>query len=208
NSIYHSLQVSAVRRFSGGVSLPGAYTFSKIIDKTATPINSYADNRIERGMSSFDRTHIFLGSYVWELPPALRARGWRRQARHGWQISGITSLQSGNPLTPGISGDRAGTGGGGQRPNLTGPVTRLITLARWFNTDAFAVPALGAFGNAGRALVRGPGINDWDVSFSKRTELREKMALQFRAEFFNLFNHAQFSAVRTPVRSPPFCQLG
>src|SRR5262249_6927292 len=82
NSIYHSLQVSAVRRFSGGFSLQGSYTFSKIIDNTATPINSYADNRIERGMSSFDRTHIFVGSYVWELPLALRAQGWRRQALH------------------------------------------------------------------------------------------------------------------------------
>ncbi|MBI3693343.1 MAG: TonB-dependent receptor [Acidobacteria bacterium] len=207
NSIYHSLQVSAVRRFSGGFSLQGSYTFSKIIDNTAAPINSYAADRLERSMSGFDRTHIFVGSYVWELPLARKAQGWQRKALHGWQISGITNFQSGNPITPGVSGDRAGTGGGGQRPNLIGAVTRIMTLARWFNTDAFALPALGTFGNAGRALVRGPGINDWDVSFSKRTELKENVSLQFRAEFFNLFNHAQFSGVGATVGSATFGQV-
>ena len=158
-------------------------------------------------MSGFDRTHIFVGSYIWELPLARKAQGWQRKALHGWQVSGITSFQSGNPITPGISGDRAGTGGGGQRPNLVGPVTRLMTLARWFNTEAFSVPALGTFGSAGRSLVRGPGINDWDVSFSKRTELKENVSLQFRAEFFNLFNHAQFSGVGGTVASATFGQV-
>ena len=90
---------------------------------------------------------------------------------------------------------------------MLGPITRVMTLARWFNTDVFSVPALGAFGNAGRSLVRGPGVNDWDVSFSKRTELKENVTLQFRAEFFNFFNHAQFSGVGGTVGSATFGQV-
>jgi len=207
NSVYHSLQVSGVRRFSAGFAVQGSYTFSKIIDNTSTPVNSYASDRQERGLSSFDRTHIFVGSYIWELPLGRKARGWQRKALNGWQVSGITNFQSGNPLTPGISGDRAGTGGGGQRPNVLGPITRVMTLAQWFNTDVFSVPALGAFGNAGRSLVRGPGVNDWDVGFSKRTELKENVTLQFRGEFFNFFNHAQFSGVGGTVGSATFGQV-
>ncbi|HWB98925.1 MAG TPA: hypothetical protein VG672_19585, partial [Bryobacteraceae bacterium] len=98
-------------------------------------------------------------------------------------------------------------GGGTQRPNLTGPVTRQETLAAWFNTNVFAIPALGTFGNAGRSLVRGPGINNWDLSFSKRTTIRENIMLQFRGEFFNLFNHTQYSGVATTVGAATFGQV-
>jgi hypothetical protein len=125
----------------------------------------------------------------------------------GWEISGIVSFQSGNPLTITIPGDRAGTGGSGQRPNVLGPVERLATLSQWFTTSVFALPALGTFGSAGRSLVRAPGINDWDVSFIKKTQLRERIALQFRAEFFNLFNHTQFSGVGTGFGSGTFGQV-
>jgi hypothetical protein len=125
----------------------------------------------------------------------------------GWEVSGIVTFQSGNPLTITIPGDRAGTGAGGQRPNLTGPVERIKSIAQWFTTTAFALPALGTFGNAGRGLVRGPGINDWDVSFIKKTQLRERVALQFRAEFFNLFNHTQFSGVGAGFGSGTFGQV-
>jgi hypothetical protein len=82
-----------------------------------------------------------------------------------------------------------------------------MTLSKWFTTTAFALPALGTFGNAGRSLVRAPGINDWDVSFIKKTQLRERVALQFRAEFFNLFNHSQFSGVGTGLGSATFGQV-
>ena len=84
---------------------------------------------------------------------------------------------------------------------------RLKTISQWFTTTAFALPALGTFGSAGRSLVRGPGINDWDVSFIKKTQLRERVALQFRAEFFNLFNHTQFSGVGTGFGSATFGQV-
>jgi hypothetical protein len=207
NSIYHSLQTSLVRRMAGGLTFQGAYTYSRTIDNAVTPMSVYADSRLERAVSSFDRTHVLTASWVWDLPFAKATQGLTRKVFDGWQISGIASFHSGNPLTIGISGDRAGVGTGGQRPNVVGEATRLKTLARWFNTDAFAIPAQGAFGNAGRSLVRGPGINNWDISFAKRTPLRENVVLQFRAEFFNLFNHSQFAGVGTTVGAGTFGQV-
>lgn len=207
DSIYHSMQTSLVRRFSRGISFQGSYTFSKTLDNTITPVNAYASNRADRGLSGFDRTHVLTMSYVWELPFARGLQGPARKLLDGWQVSGINRFESGNPITVGISGDRAGVGTGGQRPDLVGAVNREKTLARWFTTEAFAVPAIGTFGNAGRGLVRGPGINNWDLSFSKRTALREGMSLQFRAEFFNLFNHAQFAGVGVTVGAGTFGQV-
>ncbi|MBL8293602.1 MAG: TonB-dependent receptor [Bryobacterales bacterium] len=208
NSIYHSMQVSATRRLSKGFAFQGSYTFSRSIDNNVTPINSYADNRMERALSSFDRTHILALSYVYELPFFRDASSaLARRVLGGWQISGINRFESGLPLTVSIPGDRAGVGGGGQRPDLIGAVTMDRTLARWFNTGAFANPALGTFGSAGRSLVRAPGINNWDVSFIKATQLKERMALQFRAEFFNLFNHTQWAGVNTSFGAAAFGQV-
>ena len=196
-----------VRRLSSGISFQGSYTFSRSIDNALTPVNSYWNHRLDRGLSGFDRTHVAVMSYIWELPFFQNGTGWTRRAFGGWQFSGITRVESGNPLTIGIAGDRAGTGAGGQRPNTTGPIERHLTLERWFATAPFALPALGTFGTAGRGLVRGPGIHNWDMSFSKRTLLRENLSLQFRAEFFNIWNHTQWSGVGTTVGAGTFGQV-
>jgi hypothetical protein len=100
-----------------------------------------------------------------------------------WQLSGISRFESGTPLTVTIPADRAGVGGGAQRPDVVAPLTLEKTLARWFSTASFANPALGTFGSAGRSLFRGPGINIWDVSFIKKTDITERVAPQFRASF-------------------------
>jgi hypothetical protein len=207
NSLYNSLQVSVVRRFARGLSVQSAYTFSKTMDDNVTPMNSYDSKRPEWGLSSFDRTHVSVSSFVWDVPFGPRNTAWQRRVFEGWAISGIVSFQSGNPLTMTIPSDRAGTGGSGQRPDVTGEVERLKTLSQWFTTTAFALPALGTFGNAGRGLVRAPGINNFDVSFIKKTAFTERVNLQFRAEFFNLFNHSQFSGVGTGFGSGTFGQV-
>ncbi|MBL8211117.1 MAG: TonB-dependent receptor [Bryobacterales bacterium] len=207
NSVYHSLQASATRRFSRGFSLQGSYTWSKSLDNNVTPLNSYADSRMERALSAFDRTHVLVLSYVYELPFLKSNTGFAGKVLGGWQLSGISRFESGNPLTITVPGDRAGVGGGAQRPDLLGPITREKQQLRWFNTSVFGTPALGTFGNAGRSLVRGPGINNWDVSFSKRTNVTERLALQFRAEFFNLFNHTQWAGVGTGVGAATFGQV-
>jgi len=95
-------------------------------------------------------------------------------------------------------------GGGAQRPDVVAPVTLEKTLARWFSTASFANPALGSFGSAGRSLFRAPGINNWDVSFIKKTDITERVALQFRAEFFNLFNKTNFSPPNSNISNGNF----
>jgi hypothetical protein len=207
NSIYHSLQVSGSRRFSRGIGLQASYTFSRSFDNNVTPVNSYADSRMERALSSFDRTHVLALSYIYELPFFRESQGLARKAFYGWQLSGISRFESGTPATVTIPADRAGVGGGAQRPDLIAPVTVDKTVAGWFSTASFANPALGTFGSAGRSLFRAPGINNWDVSFIKRTEITERLALQFRAEFFNLFNHTQFAGVNTSFGAGAFGQV-
>lgn len=207
NSIYHSLQTSLTRRFSSGFALQGSYTWSRTIDNAVTPINTYAANDMERAISSFDRAHVLALSYVYELPFARNATGWGRFLLQGWQISGINSIQTGVPLTITVPADRAGVGSTVQRPDIVAPITTDNMLRRWFSTESFASPALGTFGNAGRSILRGPGINNWDVSFSKRTQLAESVTLQFRAEFFNLLNYTQYSGVGTSLGAATFGQV-
>jgi hypothetical protein len=207
NSVYHSLQASAVRRFGAGLSVQASYTWSKSIDDAASPFDIYSSYRALRGLSGFDRRHMFVASYVWEIPFGQKLSGWQKKVLAGWQISGISSFQTGNPFTVGISPDRAGTGGGGQRADVVGPLSTPKQLSQWFSTSAFALPALGTFGNEGRNAIAGPGINDWDVSFSKRTAIKESITLQFRAEFFNLFNHPQWSGVGATFGSATFGQI-
>ena len=170
-------------------------------------MNSYASDRVERALSGFDRTHVLVVSYIWELPLARSSAGWKRLAFQGWQVSGISRFETGLPLTIGIAGDRAGVGGGAQRANAVAPVIRPKTITQWFDPASFANPALGAFGNTGRGIVRGPGGNNWDLSFSKRTMLKENIQLQFRAEFFNIFNHTQWAGVGTTVGAGTFGQV-
>jgi outer membrane receptor protein involved in Fe transport len=205
-STYHSLQLSASRRFVQGLALQGSYTFSRSIDNVTTPINSYADNRMERALSGFDRTHVLVLSYVYELPLFRTTSGFLKHILGGWQISGISRFESGTPFSITIPGDLAGVGTNGQRPNLTGPIKLEKTQLRWFS-GSFALPAQGTFGSLGRNVVRGPGINNWDVSFSKRTAIRENISLQFRAEFFNLFNHTQWAGVSASLGSANFGQI-
>ncbi len=207
NSVYHSLQASATRRFTRGFSFQGSYTWAKSIDNNATPLNSYADNRMERALSAFDRTHVLVLSYVYELPFLKDQKGAAGRIFGGWQVSGISRFESGNPFTVTVPGDRAGVGGGAQRPDIVAPLTTPKEFLRWFSTASFGTPALGTFGNAGRNLLRAPCINNWDVSFIKRTQIHERVALQFRAEFFNLFNHTQWSGVAAGVGAATFGQV-
>jgi outer membrane receptor protein involved in Fe transport len=205
-SNYHSLQLSASRRFVRGLALQASYTFSRSIDNVTTPRNSYADSRMERALSDFDRTHVLVLSYVYEFPQFRGSSGLLKHLLGGWQISGISRFESGTPSSITIPGDMAGVGTSGQRPNVTGPIKLEKTQLRWFS-GSFSLPAQGTFGSLGRNVVRGPGINNWDVSFSKRMAIRENISLQFRAEFFNLFNHTQWNEVSASLGSANFGQV-
>ncbi len=113
--------------------------------------------------------------------------GLARHLFQGWQISGINNFQSGNPLTITIPGMAQASARRANGPISLRESRMDKTLRRWFSPESFAQPALGTFGNAGRSIVRGPGINNWDVSFSKRTQLYESVVLQFPGRVLRTF---------------------
>jgi hypothetical protein len=121
-----------------------------------------------------------------------------------WQISGMTTMQSGAPFTPGFGLLRSEEWTGsteGARPDVTGAgllSSDERTFDRWFNTAAITMPAKGTFGTAGVNILRHPGVHNWDLSITKKIPLGgEERWLQFRTEMFNVWNHTQFSSVGT-----------
>jgi hypothetical protein len=132
-----------------------------------------------------------------------------KTALGGWEASGNATFASGFPLTVTVSGDRAGVGGGTQRPNVVAPLVTTGDVFGYFNTAAFALEPLGTFGNEGSNILRGPGISD-DINLNLYKNLllgSEQRHLRIGAEFFNIFNHANFASVGTVYGSPTFGNL-
>lgn len=211
NSIYNSLQFQARRQLRGGGLLNLAYTWSKAItDASAyneSPMDSYNFKR-ERGLATFDRRHILVLSYVYPLPFWRTGADWYKKVLGGWQLSGVTILQKGVPVNLAINGDRAGIGIAGQRPDAVGDWRQGGgQRLQWFNTAAFALPALGAFGNLGRNVVIGPGTNNWDASLQKNFRITEHAGLQFRAEFYDAPNHLSWQGVGNTLGNSNFGQI-
>jgi len=231
NSNYHALQARYQQRLSRGFSGLVSYTWSKSIDDASNffssagdpnfPQNSY-NVRAERGRSNFDVPHRLSVSYSYLFPfgkgrTYLADSGWATTLLTGWETFGIVTMQSGRPFTVALLSDidNSGTGrsilgfGANDRPNVAGnPDLENRTPERWFNTSAFVFPARGTFGNAGRNIVDGPSYNNVNVSFVKNTAINEQVNLQFRTEFFNLFNHPNFNLPDTFLGSPTFGSIG
>jgi hypothetical protein len=200
HSKYNGLEVSLVRRFSRGLLFEASYTWSKAMGHPeGNPLDSRNKN-LDYGLLDLDRTHMFSFNYVWEIPLFKGERHAAAKILGGWQVSGITTFQSGLPVNITQAGDVANFGGGtgGQRPDLTGNPHdgRGQSLTRYFNTGAFrqVTRPLG-IGTSPVNPVRGPGINNFDASLFKNISPREGVRIQVGAEFFNLFNHAQFEGV-------------
>ena len=207
-SNYHSLQAKAERRFSGGLFFLASWIYSKAIDYSGQPlgdglsggINNHSDLAAERGRAPFDVRHRMVFSYGYELPfgkgkPLLsQLPSALDLLAGGWQIQGITTWRGGFPFTVAATGNASNTQSG-DRPDLVssprlGSSER--SIERWFDTAAFRRQAQFAFGNAGRNLLSGPGLANFDVSAFKNFLFRERSTLQFRAEVFNLSNTANF----------------
>jgi hypothetical protein len=145
-------------------------------------------------------------SFLYDLPFRF-ANPVLRTAAGGWKVSGILTLQTGFPTTPNVGGDVPNASTGATRPNLNGvgnlPVSER-TLDRWFNTQAFTLPAAFTFGNAGRTIIDRPGTRAFDFSALKSFRIREGQTLQFRGEFFNFPNHANFGAPGLAIGSANF----
>jgi hypothetical protein len=227
NSNYHALQARFQQRLTKGFSGLLSYTWSKSIDDASNfftsagdpnfPQNSY-NLRAERGRSNFDARHRLSASYSYLFPfgkgrQYLNDDGFATTLLSGWETYAIVTLQSGRPFTVALLSDidNSGTGrsvlgfGANDRPNIAGnPELNNRTPERWFNTSAFVFPARGTFGNAGRNIVDGPGYKSVNWSLVKNTNLTEQVNLQFRAEFFNLFNHPNFNLPDSFLGSPTF----
>lgn len=216
NANYNALQTRLERRFSGSVSFLIGYTWSKAIDTASRGSGgSWHQNayslRDDRGNSDFDVRHRLTASGIWQLPFGRGKRflsnsgGLVNAIFGGWSTNFIASFMTGNLFSVTVAGDRANVGGFPfQRANRTcdGNLPRSErTIDRYFDTSCFQITPLGTFGNSGRNIIEIPGLNNWDVSLLKDTRISERVRLQFRAEFFNIFNHAQFNAPDTNANS-------
>lgn len=217
NSSYHSLQVSLNRRISNGLNMGVAYTWSKTLtdnttDRSSASYNTY-NRSLDRAQASYSRPTVFVVNYVYDLPFYRNQAGFAGHVLGGWEISGITLIESGVPLTirQGTDPFNSLNGSGiGIDPSPVAPRPDLIanphgqkTASKWFNTAAFQ-NATGHFGTSGRGILIGPGWNNWDFSIYKNTRISESFSTQFRVEFFNLFNHTSFSDVSVNTAAGTF----
>src|SRR3954447_8211967 len=229
NSIYHSMQVRLEKRFSSGGTITGSYTWAKLISdtdalttwleagKSLSTIQNNNNLRAERSLASFNAAHRLVISYVYDLPFGKGKRmfggvhGAADKLISGWAFNGVTTLQSGFPLAFTTASNLTNSYGGGSRPNVVSPNVTVDGSAQsriggWFNRAAFAQPAAFTFGSESRTdpVLRGPGIANWDFSVVKRTALTERVNLDFRTEFINLFNRVQFADPNTSLGNPNF----
>jgi hypothetical protein len=162
----------------------------------------------EEGLNSYDEPENLTFNWVYDLPFFRNRNGWIAKTFGGWETSGDATFVSGFPFTVTATGDRAGVGGGTQRPNLVGPLNVTGNVMGYFNTAAFAPEPLGAFGNEGSNIIRGPGIaNDVTFNLYRNFALSEHSQLRIGGEFFNIFNHPNFSTVGSVVGSPTYGNL-
>ena len=230
-SSYNGLEVSVTKRLSHGFQFLASYTFSKTLDTDGADINSTSSGNgltlgdqnspiMRWGRASFDRTHRFVISGIWEFPSP--AKAFERGLLGGWGVSGIATIQSGKAMTIadtnpnnvfGISEDKAGLSGTCTKSQFVtkGPITN--KLDHYFNASCFITPlVIGAdgigtgFGNSATGLTNGPGQANIDLAISKTTPLRwlSDSSVQFRTEMYNALNHPQFADPDNDFASPAF----
>jgi hypothetical protein len=214
-SRYNALQMTGRKRMTQGLMFEGSYTFAKASEIGMSHQNSY-DIEASWALASYDIAHRFVISYLYELPFG-RNRRFASGASTlvnaiigGWQFNGITTIQSGTPLsitasnTAGIFGARTQPNNNGQDPRLDGPVSE--RLNRYFDTTVYSQPAAFTFGNEPifSPVLRTHGVRNFDLSLFKNFSLRERITAQFRIEALNAFNRVQFSAPNTSVTSSSF----
>jgi len=201
NSSYNALWLTATRRLTRGWQFNASYTWSKSIDYTSFSTGGILvqnSNNLpdERGPSDFDARQRFVLSSICELPFT------KNRVVSGWQLGMIVQSQSGNPFNVVTSNSTVNGVANTLRPDVHGPVAVLRDVDRWFDTSAFT--AVNRFGNLGRNVMLGPRFNNTDVSVIKETHFRETLRVQFRAEVFDVFNHANFGRPGNTVGTPLF----
>jgi len=209
NSNYNALQLSLRRQFSRHLMFGASYTFSKNLGYS-TPSFYFNPRFWNYGLLSFDRTNALTVNYAYELPALSRKLGakWLRAVTDDWRISGVTTFMSGSPYTPSLSttytSDITGSSEGARITVIADPYIPKgdRTFYKNFNQAAFALTPVRSFGNAGIGVLRGPGINNWDLTLGKKFPIgsSERRYVDFRAEAYNAFNHTQFSGIDSGAR--------
>lgn len=228
NSSYHSAQFTASRSYRGGLTLLTAYTFAKTIDEGSFPTGRLAirigtlpqdqsNFRAEKGLSNFHQQHRLTFSGVWEVPFWNAPRNRFERLMGGWQLAWIVTAAAGQPFVIQDGSDPNLDGVASDRPDLIRNPNlpkRERTLGRYWDTGAFVRLPSGTnrFGNAGRNVVIGPSLVNWDASLSKRFALAETLAITFRWEVFNVLNHPNFAnpsggSPSNDISSPLFGQI-
>ena len=212
-SSYHGLEVDVNRRFSHGLQFRGVYTFSKTLDDGDNMNTSVATNspafvanpfqpKSDYGRASFDVRNTAVINATYDLPFGRRTKAnehtWVQRLLGDWQLSGIETLQSGLPFTPQLSYNPSNDGDTRNpvRPSLNPYFTGSVIQGgpgQYFNPNAFIQPLPGTYGNAGRNILQGPVLAETDISLTKKFSLSERLNMQFRSEFFNLFNRTNFN---------------
>jgi len=219
---YNALQTRAVKKFGKGLTFTSAYTWAKSIDVygggayaqvTQQDPQNVFDLKSERGLSEADVRHRWVSSYLYELP-FLRGTQWYARAFGRWELGGILTAETGNPITVVTGRDVSLTGVNFDRPNVSGDPTlrgdrsRAELINRYFKTEVFSSNLPGQFGNAGRSIITGRGNFGWDSSMSKFIRLTETHSLQFRWDAFNLINRPNLGSPNTTFTSPSFGRIG
>jgi hypothetical protein len=213
-SSYNGLAVDVNRRFGRGLQFRGVYTFSKSLDdgdnmntSVATNSPAFVQNplqpKADYGRASFDVRQVAVINATYDLPfgrgSTSQEHLWLNRLIGNWQLSGIETVQSGLPFTPQLSynpsndGDTRNPVRPSWNPAFAGPVIE-GGPNQYFNPNAFIQPLPGTYGNVGRNVLNGPRLVQTDLALAKNMHFSERLSLQFRSEFFNLFNHTNFNA--------------
>ena len=223
NNRYNALQIDVNHRLSHGLQVRGNYTWSKNLDMNSGLTGAQANNQAQMvmdrnnvgrdwGPSALNVRHQVSISAHYELPFGHgkhwlgSATGIQEKILGGWQVNEITTLLSGFPFTPVAGSNRSGDADtrNPDRPNLnpshSGPIV-LGQQIKWYDPTAFSLPAFGTYGNLGRGAFDGPGLGNVDFSIFKNTSITESTSLQFRTEFFNLFNRTNLGTPNATVFS-------
>ncbi|MEP7361870.1 MAG: TonB-dependent receptor [Acidobacteriota bacterium] len=213
NSTYHAGILKIEKRFAGGLSLLGSHTWSKSLDAGSLIDDQPRDifnKRLSKARSGFDIGQRTVISGTWEVPFGAGKKAFSSgvpgKILGGWQINTIFNHRSGFPFSATAQGDVCNCGAAGQTAQQIGdpiagaPQTRL----QWFNTGAFAQPARGGFGSAGRNILSGPSATWLDLSLFKNIPLGERRRLQFRAESFNITNTTRFGQPSGAFNTPNY----
>ncbi len=217
NSVYHGVTFQLMRRLRSGLGGGASYTYSKSIDDAGTGgravvAQNYLDLAAERALSSFDQRHNFSLHWIYSSGMGLRGgalvNGWKGKLLRDWTFLNTIVFRSGMPLTATAGGTRSVTGGTGVtgivRADATGLPVRASSTSPYFNTAAFAQPAPGFWGNAGRNTIPGPATFSLNASLGRSFPVSERSAVELRLEANNVLNHVTITSFGTVVGSSMF----